>query len=121
LIVRAADAAPGHLVEGGLDKFFVVDSLFSSIKENVLSENTLSAFPNPFTQSLQLNWSLTKEIVSEAYILVSDISGRIIKKMPLKSKEGSVVFNDEIAEGIYFARLVQDNKISKLVKIVKVK
>ncbi|MBC7863629.1 MAG: choice-of-anchor B family protein, partial [Bacteroidia bacterium] len=122
LIVRAVDAAPGHLVEGGLDRFLVVDSLStSSVHENVLSESTLNVFPNPFSQSVQMSWNIAKETSSDAYILLTDVSGRTVKNIPVKTKEGSVVFNDEIAEGIYFARLVQDSKVSKLVKIVKVR
>ena len=44
--VRTADISPGHLVEAGLDKFWVRDSILSSVPEIKLN-HYVAVYPNP--------------------------------------------------------------------------
>ncbi|TND08497.1 MAG: hypothetical protein FD123_2293 [Bacteroidetes bacterium] len=116
-IARAADAMPGHLVEAGLDAFNVHSTV--SVEETSLMNGALQAFPNPFTGNTQIRYNLGAEPVQGAQMLVTDLAGRAVSSIALSSKEGSVNFDQPLAGGIYLVQLVNGNKISKPLKIVK--
>ncbi|MFN6039302.1 MAG: choice-of-anchor B family protein [Bacteroidota bacterium] len=117
LIVRCADASPGHLVEGGFDKFFIVDSLSSGL--NDLTENTaqLNVFPNPFNSELKINWKLLNN--DAANLTLVDLSGRAIRQFPIYSESGTIVFNDNLEAGIYLVKISQKNRTLKVIRVVK--
>lgn len=121
LMVRVADANPGHLVEGGLDKFFVVDSLLSTTLQEAMKNNSISAFPNPFTSEVQVNWQLPHHPVAGAQLMFIDVTGRVVRIFPVTAAQGTVLLNEDLAEGIYFARLMEGNTLSGVLRLVKTK
>ena len=117
LIVYCADAAPGHLVEGGLDKFFIVDSLASGIGDVSDVSPHINAYPNPFNNELKIGWKLSSP--ETAQLFLTDLSGRVIKCLPISGTTGITTLNESLSEGVYLIRIQQNNQLSKSIRIIK--
>ena len=79
-----------------------------------------SIYPNPFYSETTIKYSLIKS--SHVKIEIYDIAGRLVRT-PVNSAKGegihTVIFNrDKLPIGIYFARLIVDNKILKTQKLL---
>ena len=72
-------------------------------QENYLSGN----FPNPFTGSAQLNYSLPS---AGGTLSVVDLSGKILSSATLTSTEGTIDVGENLGSGIYFCILSDENK-----------
>lgn len=118
LIVRAADASPGHLVEAGLDKFFVADSLSTSIS-NIQNINCyLQAYPNPFDRDVLVQWQTADE--SENVTLsITDMAGKIISENELSGNSGTTRVGDNLPQGIYFIRIETSSGARKSIRVIK--
>jgi choice-of-anchor B domain-containing protein len=121
LIVRAADTNPGHLVEGAFDKFFVVDSLSIGMQEQSMLSASLQAFPNPFSGEIQVRWAIPAKEVQKANLVLVDLSGRVIRELPLNAASGLIVLKEDLAEGVYFLRIREEGQSTRALKIIKVK
>ena len=119
--IRCADASPGHLVEGGIDKFWVRDSIASAVPTNSALIHHVSVYPNPYSGSTTIDYQLGSSIVTGAKLVVNDIAGRIVAQLPIVSKEGRVELNSILTAGIYFIKIVNGNEITEPVKVVKIK
>ncbi|MFN5460426.1 MAG: choice-of-anchor B family protein [Bacteroidota bacterium] len=117
LIVRCADANPGHLVEGAFDKFFIVDSLSSSLQEITGDNGFIKAFPNPFSNELNITWNHLFE--AEGSISIHDVTGRMIKEIKISSSNGNIVFGEQLPVGVYFIRVQQKNSPAKTIRVVR--
>lgn len=113
----AADAAPGHLVEAGLDAFSVHSTV--GLEETFRTGEMLRVFPNPFNGSTQISYNLGTETPESAHLLVTDISGRTVSTITLNGQTGTVEFSQPVAGGIYFVQLVNGSTAGKPLKIVK--
>jgi choice-of-anchor B domain-containing protein len=119
LIVKTGDvASSGHIVEAGLDKFFVSESP-SGIIENKENNISLNAFPNPSTSEISITYDL-KNLHSLAVMNVVDITGRIIEKISIGQASGTIVLN-KLTAGIYFINITNGSEVSTPVKIIKMK
>jgi choice-of-anchor B domain-containing protein len=116
MIVTAVDNAPGHLVEAGFDKFAVAESGVG-ISE-IASAEVLQAFPNPFTDELNISYSLDTEL-SEAIIQITDLRGRIVAQYPLTAAKATVQISPELNAGMYFARIINKGVSTKAIRLVK--
>lgn len=115
LIVRAMDLTPGHVVEGGFDKFQVVDSSQVGIAATIEKTNANFIYPNPFNDELtiQLN-SITKVMRVEVY----EVTGKMINKMEFNNTS-IVNFKNNYKSGIYFIKVYGDGVLIKTQKIIK--
>ncbi|CAN5319726.1 hypothetical protein BH09BAC5_BH09BAC5_27140 [soil metagenome] len=120
LIVRTADASPGHLVEAGFDEFSIADSSLSSVQHPVL-ENGISVYPNPFNGATSVHFAFDVMPVNGAYIEVKDISGRVVAKEIVSGQKGSIELGQDLAGGIYFVQLVNGTSVSPAVRLIKTK
>lgn len=69
---------------------------------NILYQNT----PNPFKEQTTIRFSLADDVTSAA-ICIFDMSGKMLKKLPVSSGETSVSVNGwELGEGLYLYSLV---------------
>lgn len=116
LIVRIWDASPGNVVEGGFDKFEVVDAGVG-ISETAASVTSLDVFPNPAKGIAEVTYHVKD--FNNARILVSDIAGREVELIPLKGSEGKIFIGEKFKAGIYFITLLDDNKNKQVLKLVK--
>lgn len=115
--VRCADANPGHIVEGGFDRFAIVDA--AGVPAIADQTTALSVFPNPFGSSTQVRYGLNHDVVEGAHLELKDIAGRTIATYPVTGNAGTVTIQQQMSAGIYFVQLVNGSEILKPVKIVK--
>lgn len=118
LIVRCADAAPGHLVEGGFDKFFIVDSLASSIADHQVSNNNLICYPNPSRDEINISWELNNK-GENTELIITDGTGRTVKQIVIQDRNGNIVLKNELSEGIYLVCIRQGNQLLQTKRIIK--
>lgn len=78
--------------------------IFGYDNTSSLSQN----FPNPFSSSTTINYSLQEE---GGNIIITDIQGKAIYKYTLENKSGELVVNLKLKPGIYFYSLYNNNKL----------
>lgn len=118
-IAQAQDFPSGHIVEAGIDRFYVTDSITLGIAETSGFKNVLQVFPNPVNDRLNFNWGIF-ENTSSLSLEILDISGRIIKSQALLNNEGKIQLAVDFPAGIYFVRLNANNRTLKTERFVVV-
>lgn len=109
LKATATDFNPGHLVEGGLDKFMVTDS--SSIGLSKISAAShLNIYPNPSDGAFTIEYYFPENITA-ASLEVYDITGRMILSETV-SKKGKHIVNKNLKQGVYIIKLADEQGIS---------
>lgn len=119
VIVRTADATPGHVVEAGFDKFYISGTV--GIAENTASNNSVSVYPNPFTNETTISYDLKNKLVAGASIIITDITGKSVSTYELTQSKGNVLVNPSLTNGVYFVRIFNGDEMTKPVKILKMK
>jgi choice-of-anchor B domain-containing protein len=117
LIVETEDVSPGHIVEGALDKFSIVEGP-QGVKDISSGMFQLNAAPNPFSNDIVISYQLSG-MSSTSLITVSDLSGRIVSMKTLENNNGKIIMGDELNAGIYFIQLKNESGESQVLKIVK--
>ncbi len=92
-----------------------------STKRAIGNSIQMLVFPNPFTNSINVEYFLPNQNKGVVFLKVYTIQGRLIKEVNLGlNKKGRIkVSLDEAALGMYIAQLVQNGAIIKTVKLVK--
>jgi hypothetical protein len=116
-IAQAQDFPNGHIVEAGIDRFYVIDSSAIGIAEISGSMNSLQVFPNPVNDKLNFHWKIA-ENTSSLSMEILDISGRIIKSQTLSGNDGNIQIAVDFPAGIYFVRLNTNNRTLKTERFV---
>ncbi|MGZ4035050.1 MAG: T9SS type A sorting domain-containing protein [Bacteroidia bacterium] len=90
----------------------------TGIKENAQNNISISAFPNPSSSSVTIDYEV-KLRYSRGVIFVYDASGKYIKEIIISDKKGAVRMNvSDFKKGIYFYSIVLDNKIMATQKLI---
>ncbi len=113
--IETSDFLPGHLVEAALDGFEVIENPASSTQD-YLENVSLEAFPNPFGETFNFNYELEN---ADANLLITNLLGQQIESHKLSGTTGNVQLGDNWIAGVYFAKIAQKGKQSKVLKIVK--
>lgn len=78
------------------------DDEFQPSTKNVLYQNT----PNPFKEQTTIRFSLTDN-TKNAAICIFDMTGKMLKKLPISSRESSISINGwELGEGMFLYTLM---------------
>lgn len=82
--------------------------------QNYESTNNVSVLfqnaPNPFDQTTTISYEIV-EIISEAYIFIFDMNGKLLKTYPITISKGSIQINaNELNPGMYLYSLVVNKK-----------
>ena len=112
-VVRTGDTGNGHLVEAAIDAFEVSDSPVNT-REVISNDIMINAFPNPFSESVNIQFSTQREAV----LIINNIMGQEILRKNV-SNENSFVWDGNEAPGIFFARISNGESMSNAVKIIK--
>ncbi|HEY6161506.1 MAG TPA: choice-of-anchor B family protein [Bacteroidia bacterium] len=120
VMVRVADASPGHIVEGGFDRFWVRDSVLNSVHD-IQWNNFVHVYPNPYTSQTSVDYSLANAVVPGAMVIVTDVTGRTVEQLPVTAKAGVVQVGGELGAGIYFVRIINGREMTEPMKVVKMK
>ncbi len=119
VIVRTADAAPGHITEAGFDKFYITN--YVGVNEQIASNNSVTVFPNPFTNETSIAYELKNSLSTNASIVVTDVTGKMVATYTLSQNKGSVVVSPNLNAGIYFVKIINGEEVTTPVKILKMK
>lgn len=91
------------------------EEITSSVSETEISSPDFSISPNPASGSAIINMNLKQ--VNETVMLISDLSGNFIAQYP--TNQPTMTINlDQLANGIYIARLMVDGNSVAAKKIV---
>jgi DNA/RNA endonuclease YhcR with UshA esterase domain len=83
-------------------------------------ENSISVWPNPFTDITVLEYSLSEN--NNAQIEIIDLNGKVIKTIRINDNSGKVELNlSQQAEGVYQYRFINGNEEIENGKLVLVK
>lgn len=102
------------------DKFIVAEiDIIEAVEEMMNQSSTLKSYPNPFSSSTTLSYSLTEN--ADVTLSVYSITGSLVNVLVSQhqdSGEYSVNWNgNNLADGIYFGRLNISNGKSQYVKL----
>lgn len=120
LLVRTADANPGHVLEAGFDKFLINEGP-TGIAEHTQNNSTLTVYPNPFTEQTSIEYALKSKLTSNASIVVTDVTGRVVDKVVLTQVKGTVMLKPSVDAGAYFVKIINGDEITEPVKVLKLK
>lgn len=103
--IETSDApGAGHLVEGGLDLFQVVDSIPSALPVLALDDEKLFIYPNPAKTVLNILFETQAEDFS---VLITDVSGKLLRSAQFAGNEKTVQLDmRELPDGVYFIKLI---------------
>lgn len=114
-IIETADwpGAGGHIVEGGLDKFEVVEGPASVYENQQLS---LTVFPNPSIGSFTL---LNTDLRVDGLLVVTDLSGRVVEKISYTRAQAKIQFGENLAKGTYLVNLQNQAGVTPSIRVTK--
>ena len=98
-----------------------VDALvFTQLLPTVDIDNTftLQAVPNPFSSTCTLNFDLVSGS-QRGEIQVYNLVGQLVERKTINAGDTSADVGKELPTGVYLAKILTENKISKAVKIIK--
>ena len=76
--------------------------------ESLHKERRLKIFPNPFSTQTTFQ---TGSIFNDATLTVYNAFGQVVKQIKNVSGQTATLFRDNLASGLYFVRLTEENKI----------
>jgi hypothetical protein len=106
-----------------IDDFINKTQSTKGIESNISSTSTLSQnIPNPFKDGTIIKFNIAK-MQKSAFIMISDLSGKEIKKYPINILGGgNITFrNNELSSGIYVYSLIVDEVLIDSKKMVLTK
>ncbi len=107
--------------EAALDHWRVWDSepTIISVHDPVDPNIRMSVFPNPSSLDFQLNYDLTENTSNQARLQLNNVLGQVVERLPLAETTGTVTFGADLPKGIYFAQIVEGDRNSRVIKLVK--
>lgn len=89
--------------------------LTTSVTESTKSENKLFVFPNPFSFSTTLK---TNDNFKNAILTVYNSFGQQVKQIKNISGQTFTLYRDNFPSGLYYIRLIRDNKLIMTDKLI---
>lgn len=99
----------GNVTYYYIDDVSVIDVATMSIKQEIVSNNQLSVYPNPTSQTL--NITITKTTESSNTIKLIDVTGQTVYNNVMKGAN-EVIDISELAKGVYMLIVTDDNNTS---------
>ena len=99
----------GTIVESLVDAFEITDT--SSINVIKIPDNwaTIQAFPNPFTQSITVDYTFEKTLSKQPILIVCNALGQIMEQRKLTQQSDQLYLGSEWPAGLYFVRIGQQS------------
>lgn len=118
LMIVASDYNPGHLVEAGFDGFVIENRISSGTGDTHLEPSAFTLSPNPFNKALTIrnNNQDNKNIYN---LEIYNISGQRVLKQVWNSASNEIILGDDLNEGVYVLRLIENNGQVWTQKIIK--
>jgi len=111
----------GHLVEAAVDRVEVYESECNMVNvsiEDAIDKNIkMTAFPNPFSESLAIDYSL--ENWNEDTVLeVRNSLGQLVYQTNIRAKQGIHTIEQSLDSGIYFVQINTGTSISAPLRVI---
>lgn len=78
-----------------------------------------NVYPNPFSDRFLISYSLIDELSSDAHLIVTDITGRLVIQQGIKMRSGVISIEGIQERGVYLVQLMNGNMRSHAVKLLK--
>jgi choice-of-anchor B domain-containing protein len=117
LSFRAADYAPDHIMEAGIDRFQITDGFGLGVSK-MNQTATLSIYPNPFSDKVKVDYFVNR-LSANSKVVVRDFMGRQVAERELKSPEGMISVDIPGSPGIYFISILNGGAVVKTSKLIK--
>jgi hypothetical protein len=88
-----------------------------SIAESYLDEITISLYPNPSNDFIQINASLPENILTEFTYSITDINGKFVCSTKMITQSVKLSKSD-FGKGMYFLNIAYKNQIFKSEKFI---
>lgn len=118
---EAGDNDPGgsDVMEAGIDYFQAFDAMPPSSLFNQFDESiSLIAAPNPSTNEFLISYEFENSN-SEAKLMIFNALGQIVEVENLDGLSGNIRVGEELESGVYLAKIEQDGRSSKAIRLVK--
>jgi choice-of-anchor B domain-containing protein len=106
----------GNIVEAAVD-VFQVNPLVSSGSQQLDTKASMLVSPNPSSDVFVLNYSW--ETNKQTILQISNVHGQLVESHVLGQSEGQFQFGQNLPTGMYSAQLVDGEKRSAAVKLIK--
>lgn len=108
------------LVSGSVSQRDVelVSLLYNRIPE-LTTDFHVAASPNPFDESIYVQYRLDNMAGKEATLHVFDVAGKEVFSQKLNDTEGGLLVNNDWAAGVYTIQIKADGRLSVPIKTVK--
>jgi len=103
------------LTQAFYNDIFIAKLGSSTGVENLENENNIVIYPNPFSSSTTLQ---TDNLLHNATLTVDNCFGQTVAQIKNISGQTVTFSRDNLASGLYFVRLMQDNKVIAIDKLV---
>jgi len=115
------DYGQGHLTEGAVDLFEVVEKNATSTQEEIESLSSLNVSPNPVAGSqIFVNFDLgPNQKLSSPSVEIRDMYGRLLRNIALRQSEGQFNMNFDLPAGMYIATLLNGGEALQTFRIIK--
>jgi choice-of-anchor B domain-containing protein len=118
IIVETADWGPVfNIVEGGFDKFEVVEG---PLGVNDLNGVELAAYPNPYGDVIRVSFN-PQLLPAVATLQIIDLSGKLIHSEEINTSKGFIETGRNLAAGMYMVQIVSPEVNTKPLRIAKMK
>ncbi len=107
----------GHLVEAAVDAFRVEEQGTTSTRERV-AEVQVQAWPNPFGESLHINWQSASSW-KQGILSLIDARGRQVWQRHINGPTGSTEMRLDLPAGIYWLKLEAEGQTLQLLPVVR--
>jgi hypothetical protein len=76
----------------------------------------MTIYPNPFHESMRIEYELLTE---NATLAIYNTIGQVVENHFINNKNGVLEVGQNLEKGVYFIRIIQNEKTSETKKIVK--
>ena len=98
-----------------------ISTNIDDVELEIINSN-LTNYPNPFSNTTTISFSLNTENTKNAKIEIFNVKGQLVKTLSNLQTSQSAIWNaNKFASGIYFYRLIADGKIIKTKKCLLIK
>jgi D-alanyl-D-alanine carboxypeptidase len=101
--------------EGNSSSLAIVVNVCTLVDESAIGNDEIIISPNPFSMQTTLR---TDNALQNATLTVYNSSGQTVKQIKNINGQTVVLLRDNLASGLYFIRLTEDNKIIVVDKLV---
>ncbi len=123
-----ANSDTTHVAGGGfvgsvyyIDDVGVVDCTYDGVDEMGEGGLKVKIMPNPNDGEMTLKYTINRS--KNAYLIIYDVTGVLIKKYPLQSGENNtlIIHETELSNGVYYYKVIIDDEVKSSDKIIIIK